>query len=275
MLMKAALHIHSVWSYDGRWTLDQIVRVFSKRGYNLLFVVEHDQGFSEERRRAHRAACEKASTGDLLIVPGIEYSDSRNIVHTLVWGDVPFLGAGQETQRVLEGAAGRGGVCVFAHPSRRAAWQIFRKDWVKYLSGIEVWNRKTDGWSPSRDAERLVAETGVPPVVGMDFHSPKELFPLALHLQGAGRIEERAALEALRLGAYRCEAFGKDLRFFTNGVGAHAAGLLESTRREAARHFHFLRRYVAKAKAAPGSGDQAKHGGPVPAADVAGGKQVG
>src|SRR5215469_2120369 len=109
MTIKAALHVHSTWSYDGTWSLEQIVEGFSRRGYNLLLVTEHDVGFTEEKRRAHREACQKVSRDDLLVVPGIEYSDPTNTVHTLIWGNIPFLGAGQETQCVLERAASQGG----------------------------------------------------------------------------------------------------------------------------------------------------------------------
>jgi hypothetical protein len=240
-VLRAALHIHSVWSYDGHWTLERIAEVFADRRYDLLFVTEHDQGFTEERRQRHRDACRSASTGLVTIIPGIEYSDPSNVVHTLVWGDVPFLGTGQETMRVLERATGQGGVCVFAHPSRRAAWKVFRREWLKHIAGIEIWNRKTDGWSPSPEAAQLISDTGARSVVGIDFHSAKEMFPLALRFQDADQREECSVLEALRMGSYRCEAFGMDVRAFAGGVGGHASSLLESGRRRAARVYRFLK----------------------------------
>jgi hypothetical protein len=198
-------------------------------------MTEHDLGFTEERRRAYWDACRSASTDRLLLVPGIEYGDSTNTVHSLVWGDVPFLGAGLETERLLADAVDKGGVCVFAHPSRRAAWKVFRQGWLHYLAGIEVWNRKTDGWSPSREAVRLIAESGAPPVVGLDFHSAKQFFPLAMCFTVDGRIEQRHILDALRRGTCRCEAFRMDLKMFTNRFGLGGAWLLEVARRLGAR----------------------------------------
>jgi hypothetical protein len=169
------------------------------------------------------------------LVPGIEYSDPSNTVHTLVWGDVPFLGAGTATQRLLEQATERGGVCVFAHPSRREAWKVFRQEWLKHLAGIEIWNRKTDGWSPSREAIRLVAETGAQPVVGLDFHSAKQFFPLAACLALEGAMDEKTILDALCRRAYRWKAFGMDLEVFTGPFGLSTTGFVEIGRRLAAR----------------------------------------
>lgn len=251
VVLRAALHVHSTWSYDGRWTLAAITKAFSARHYDVVMVTEHDQGFNEERRRAHRDACQSASTDRLLLIPGIEYSDAANTVHTLVWGDVPFLGSGQETLSVLERAWERGGACVLAHPSRRAAWKVFRKEWLKYLSGIELWNRKTDGWAPSLEAGELIAETGARALVGVDFHSAKEFFPLAVHFQAAGKPEERKILEALRLGSYHCEAFGRDVQAFTGGIGGGTTRLLESNRRRAARAYRALKRWAGAVRQVP------------------------
>lgn len=233
------MHVHSTWSYDGRWELERIASAFSNRGYNLLLMTEHDLGFSEERRRQHRDACRRASTERLLIIPGIEYSDPSNTIHVLVWGDVPFLGENQETTGMLERAAARGGVCVLAHPSRRAAWKVFRTEWLKWLAGIEVWNRKTDGWSPSREAQKLISQTHASPLVGLDFHSAKQFFPLAVCLEVEGKPDEAKLLEALRRGSCRCEAFGMNLQTFTGGMGGAITGILEWGRRRAARAYHF------------------------------------
>ena len=105
-------------------------------------------------------------------MPGIEYSDTSNTLHFLVWGNLPFIGSGLAADEILMASAqNSGGVVVFAHPSRREAWKLFNPDWVDKLLGIEVWNRKTDGWAPSRDAWQLIQGTQMLPFVGMDFYS--------------------------------------------------------------------------------------------------------
>src|ERR1044072_5927897 len=96
----------------------------------------------------------------MCVGPGIEDSDPENRGHGLVWGPVPFLGEGLETATVLERAAYHGGAAVLAHPARRTAWKAFRDEWTPFLLGIEVWNRKYDGWAPSECAAELLARTG-------------------------------------------------------------------------------------------------------------------
>src|SRR3954447_7840349 len=166
MLVAAACHVHSSWSYDGSWSLQDIATEFSRRGYRVVLTTEHDQGFSESRRRDHIQACAEASSEEILLVAGIEYSDASNTVHILTWGPVAFAGGGLKTNELLKHVQSTGGVSVLAHPSRRKAWNLFEPEWPEYLDGIETWNRKTDGWAPSRHAEPLLESSGLPAFVG-------------------------------------------------------------------------------------------------------------
>ena len=161
MTVLAACHVHSELSYDGSYTLEALSDKFSRAGYRVLLMTEHDRGFSPERLRQLREMCGAASTSDLLVIPGIEYSDASNQVHILVWGDVPFLGENLPTTETLRGVKEAGGVAVFAHPFRRNAWQRFEPSWGEALAGIEVWNRKYDGFAPNRIAQELQRSVGV------------------------------------------------------------------------------------------------------------------
>jgi len=204
MEILAACHVHSVWSYDGSWELDALSRSFSDRGYRVLMMTEHDLGFSEQRLKEYREACSKASSDNILVVPGIEYSDAANRVHVLVWGDVPFLGEGLPTGEMLVRVGSAGGLAVLAHPSRREAWKSFEPSWAQALLGIEVWNRKYDGWAPSKNADTLLHATGAIPFVGLDFHTDRQFFALGMALDVYGEISEHLVLDALR--AKRCSA---------------------------------------------------------------------
>jgi hypothetical protein len=238
--VKAALHVHSKWSYDGHLTLIEIAREFSDRGYNAVFVSEHDIGFSEQRRVEHREACSAASNEKILLIPGIEYSDPANLIHLLVWGNVPFLGTGRPTSEVLARARSAGAACVLAHPSRRSAWQSFQKEWVSDLSAIEIWNRKTDGWAPSLAARKLIVSTGVRAVLGHDFHTSKQRFPMAVQLTVHGKITEENCLNALQSGGYACHVFGIPLQFFKSEPAYQILSKVEGCRRLLARLYRFL-----------------------------------
>ncbi|HET7106162.1 MAG TPA: hypothetical protein VFI38_05075 [Candidatus Acidoferrum sp.] len=204
MDILAACHVHSVWSYDGSWELEALSKSFSDRGYRVLMMTEHDLGFSEERLNDYREACSKASSDKMLVVPGIEYSDASNQVHVLVWGDVPFLGEGLPTGEMLARVRSAGGLAVLAHPSRREAWKSFEPSWAEALLGIEVWNRKYDGWAPSKHANELLHATGTIPFVGLDFHTDRQFFALGMEMDVHGQISEQYVLDAFR--AKRCSA---------------------------------------------------------------------
>lgn len=210
MEVLATCHVHSEWSYDGRWSLRDLSNEFSHRGSRILLMTEHDRGFTVERFNEYRAACVEASSAEMLVVPGIEYSDEANRVHVLVWG-VPFLGENLPTIEMLRAVKQANGVAVLAHPSRKDVWRDFNPEWAECLSGIEVWNRKYDGWVPSKTADALL-EPGIhTPFVGLDFHSNKQFFALNMVLDLPARATEEAVLSCLRSGKYKARAFGLSL----------------------------------------------------------------
>jgi len=208
MKALAVSHVHSKWSYDGSWTLEALSAKFSNRGCQVLMMTEHDRGFTAGRFAEYRAACVKASSREILVVPGIEYSDAANRIHVLVWGSVPFLGENLKTTDMLEAVHAEGGLAVLAHPSRREAWKSYEPAWADRLLGIEIWNRKYDGWAPSQSAPDLLMSSKTIPFVGLDFHTQRQSFPLTMTLDIRGNISEETVLESLRSRRCSARAFG-------------------------------------------------------------------
>jgi len=230
----AACHVHSTWSYDGKWKLDQVARSFSKRNYRVVLITEHDQGFDESKRLEHREACRMASSEEILLIPGIEYSDPTNVIHLLVWGDIPFIGSGAEPERILAAAKECGGIAVLAHPGRKDAWKRFNPNWSAMLLGIEFWNRKTDGWAPSEHAWPLLQRANSIPFAGLDFHDSRQFFPMATFLEMENPINEAGVLAALRARRCRSKVFGLGAPALANGFRVEALHRAESLRRVAA-----------------------------------------
>jgi hypothetical protein len=219
-MVKAACHIHSDWSYDGSWPLERIASAFSRRGYRILLMTEHDRGFTAERFVSYRAECESVSSEKILVMPGIEYSDAKNIVHVLVWGNLPFLGENLETTKLLKLVREHDGIAIMAHPTRRNAHERFNPAWVEYLLGIETWNRKTDGWAPSRTAPNLLSDSRLLPFVGLDFHNWRQSFPLAMEIEIVGEPTEKGVVDSLRSAQYTATAFGIGVEKLTGVSGA-------------------------------------------------------
>jgi hypothetical protein len=171
-------------------------------------MTEHDRGFTQARLAEYRAACAHASSASMLVVPGIEYSDAANRVHVLVWGRIPFLGEGLPTGELLDAVQAADGLAVFAHPSRKQAWQCFLPQWAGRFLGVEVWNRKYDGWAPGDASRALLPPADAIPFVGLDFHTDRQSFPLTMALDVGAHVTEDTVLDSLR--ARRCQprAFG-------------------------------------------------------------------
>ena len=206
--IKAACHMHSDWSYDGKWPLVKLASFFERRGYRAILTTEHDRGFSEKRLAEYRKACARVSSDRIFICPGIEYSDRNNTVHTMVWGSVPFLGEGLPTMEILKLVKRWQGVAVLAHPSRLHAWKWFDPEWAPLVSGIELWNRKADGWAPSRHAASLIKSWSKMPFAGLDFHEWKQTFPLSMLLEIDSNLGENSIINSFTSGTCTPDFYG-------------------------------------------------------------------
>jgi predicted metal-dependent phosphoesterase TrpH len=231
--LRAAVHVHSDWSYDGSWELHAIARLFDRLGYDAVLMCEHDRAWDAGTWDAYRDACARVEDG-ALIVPGIEYSDADNRIHVPVWGDVPFLGEGVPTAELLAGVREHGASAVFAHPARRRAAEVFDTAWARDVVGVEWWNRKTDGYAPNPTAGRELAAHGAVPFASIDFHTARQLLPLAMVLDSDRGRTADGVYGALRARRCRAEAFGVPALRFTSGRGLAALQTAERARKGAA-----------------------------------------
>jgi hypothetical protein len=230
--VRVAAHVHSSWSYDAEWSLQDIARAFRRRRYDVVLMSEHDRTFDQQRWTTYQQACQAASTDDIVLIPGIEYEDADNIVHTPVWGEnVPYLGAGRPTIELLRSAQAEGGVAVLAHPWRRDAISRYQPEWAPLLSAVEIWNRKYDGIAPHRETPRLVAGQGLKPFVSLDFHTSRQFFPLAMSVSLDERPTPASLAEAIRSGRFQPEFLGVSALRFTGGLEGATLHALEALRR--------------------------------------------
>jgi hypothetical protein len=230
--VRAAAHVHSSWSYDAHWSLPDIAAAFTRRRYDVVLMAEHDREFDEDRWGEYQQRCKAASTDRIVLVPGIEYEDGDNVVHTPVWGPaVPFLGAGLPTADLLRRARAAGGAAVFAHPWRHEAISRYTPEWAPLLSGIEIWNRKYDGAAPARNARGFAEAEGLMPFAALDFHTSRQFFPLAMTAWLDEPPSAASLAEAILAGRCRPEFAGLSALRFTRGLEGAAARALESVRR--------------------------------------------
>jgi hypothetical protein len=229
--LRAAFHVHSDWSYDGRVPLPELAALFAAHRYDAVFICEHDRGFSVAHKQEHEAACAEASRAGALLIPGIEYAGPDDHLHVPVWGPVPFLGEGVPTVHLLTEVSEHGGAAVIAHPRRHDAWRMIDPAWLPLAVGIEIWTRKWDGWAPNRWAVAQAERAGLVPVVSLDLHRRNQMFPLAMELELAGPVTPVSCVEALVAGRARPLVGGLSVRRLTHGHGARAAAGVETIRR--------------------------------------------
>jgi predicted metal-dependent phosphoesterase TrpH len=230
--VRVAAHVHSSWSYDAEWSLEDIARAFQRRRYDVVLMSEHDREFGQQRWEEYQKACVAASTDDILLIPGIEYEDADNVVHTPVWGqDVPFLGSGRPTLELLQLARAEGAVAVLAHPWRRNAISRYRCEWAPLLSAVEIWNRKYDGVAPHREIREFADREGFAPFVSLDFHTRRQFFPLAMSASLAEHPSAVSLVDAIRDGHCRAEFLGVSALRFTGGLEGATLRALETARR--------------------------------------------
>lgn len=241
MVVTAACHIHSEWSYDAKWPLRDLASEFAERGYRVLLVSDHDRDFSELRFQEHRNACADASSANLLVVPGIEYSDPDNVIHVLTWGVPSFLGEGLPTGQLLEKVRTNDAVAVLAHPRRRNAWLRYDDSWSNYFVGIEIWNRKYDGWAPSPEGTTLFRGGNLVPFVSLDFHQRSQFFPLSMQLDINGPLTEDSVVNCIRARRCRAMAFSRPAEKFLNGWQRFGFRTIEEMRRTAASFYRSVK----------------------------------
>jgi hypothetical protein len=253
-VIRAAVHVHTDWSYDGSWDLEALVGELKRRGYGAVLTAEHDRTFDAERWARYREACAAAAAAvGIPVCPGIEYSDADNVVHIPVWGvELPFLGAARPSAELIAAAADAGAVAVLAHPARRDAWRRLDPGSFERLTGVEVWNRKYDGWASNPVAAELAATHALTPFFGLDFHTQRQFFPLAMGIEAEPGVAGEGLVEALREGRCRPLAFGGDGSRFLHGPGRGAARAAESARRAARPAVRKVRRL--RGSSAPATG---------------------
>jgi hypothetical protein len=227
--LRGAVHVHSSWSYDAKVPLDELARAFAKRGYDVVFMCEHDRGFSASQWSDYQAACAEASGNGVLLVPGIEYADPEDRVHIPVWGCAPFLGEGLPTTELLTEVRKAGGFAILAHPRRRDIWDAVDPAWYELLDGIEVWSRKWDGWAPNARSSDVAGDHGLVPIASLDLHRMNQFFPLSVRLEVSEPPSVESAVRALSLG--RPEILRMPVRMVTNGIAGRCIARGEVLRR--------------------------------------------
>ncbi len=163
--MKADLHIHTTFSYDGFSEPEQVVRTALKRGIDCICITDHEE--IKGVKRALRFASDK----NILVVPGIEVSSkSGDILGINIKSEIS---RGLSAQETIKEIRGQGGLAVIAHP-----FDIFPfgfkgdEEALKRIDfdAVEAFNAGRILKSCNKKAQKLISEEGLSFTAGSDAH---------------------------------------------------------------------------------------------------------
>lgn len=161
--MKADLHVHTMFSLDGKTTMEQLIETAKARGIGCIAVTDHNEFKAYELLKDNK---------DIIIIPAEEVSSTEG--HILAYGIDRQIPRGLTIQETIDSIHEAGGYAFAAHPYRW--WSgLGEKNTLDYpFDGIEARNGRSVP-SANRKSEKLAERIGKPVSAGSDAHIPRHI----------------------------------------------------------------------------------------------------
>jgi len=220
--------VHSLYSYDGRHSVSEIVQAARDAALSFVCITEHSDTLDASRVRDLVAECSSLSSDDLVVIPGIEFTCQGGL-HLLGIG-VRSFDASRDPVSLSGFIREQGGVSVFAHPYRKA--YDIPPGFLDSIDGIEIWNASYDGSlvPNGRALDLYVRARSTNPrlfaLTGNDLHRLVNVRKLAVEMR-LRSLDAESIQEALRTGAFRgvsrlCSISGRPRGGSAQRLGIHA-----------------------------------------------------
>jgi hypothetical protein len=171
--MRVLAHAHSRWSHDSAMTLSDWIGLARGLGVGTVLLTDHEEaGWSAQRYAEYDRECRAASTPDVTLVPGLEFSQEGR--HLLCYGLKAFPPRPSSPEALAREVRAQGRWLCLAHPAKYQ-WR-FSDSILGAVDAVEVWNSKWiyDGMlGPHPRTLRL--SPGSLWLAGQDVHKPKHL----------------------------------------------------------------------------------------------------
>jgi predicted metal-dependent phosphoesterase TrpH len=158
-MLKADLHVHSVGSYDGKASVEEILDAAVEAGLDAVAVTDHD-----EIEKSLEAA-DRADDRGLVGVPGVEVSTEEG--HLLALGVEKRPSPNEPVPDTVERVRELGGAAVVPHPFQRMRHGIGA---VEDCDGIETYNSRLFTGYANRQARKFARKNDLPELAGSDAH---------------------------------------------------------------------------------------------------------
>ena len=193
-MLSVELHAHSSLSYDGRDTVDALLREAAAVGLDGLAVTDHDE------IEASLEAAERAPGYGLIGVPGMEVTSAAG--HVLALGVAELVPANLPFDETIDRIHDAGGIAVIPHPfqtSRSGVAANVSAASLARADAIEVYNSRLLTGRGNRRAKAFAEKHGLPVTAGSDAHIA-EMVGRAVTEVDATEPTVEAILEAIREG---------------------------------------------------------------------------
>ena len=158
--MKADLHIHTLYSNDGRSTIEEVAESAVKRGLGCIAVTDHNKFEAYDLLKDRK---------EFIVIPGEEVSSAEG--HILAYGIQSEIERGMSVIKTIEAIHDAGGIAVAAHPYRW--WSgLGEKNVVPEFDGVEGFNARSRT-RDNRRSFRLGMSMNKPITGGSDAHTPE------------------------------------------------------------------------------------------------------
>ncbi len=213
LLLRADLHMHTIFSSDSSITPEQLIRQAGERSLDVVGVTDHNttKGGTVTKRLA------KTMMPGLLVLVGQEIKTNSGEI--IVFGVRQTLPKNRPLLETIKSAKGKGGFIVVPHPFDMMRRGIGRGNLLRIMDNIdavEVLNSKTIFGRFNRKARQFCDKHGLPMVAGSDAHMRQYIGTCYTEIDSMKK--ESGIYEAIREGKTRCAGCAVGLR----GAGIRA-----------------------------------------------------
>ncbi|MFQ6106175.1 MAG: CehA/McbA family metallohydrolase [Thermoplasmata archaeon] len=165
--MKMDLHIHSVFSSDGRESPEDIVKYARKIGLDGIAILDHN-----DVRGSLKAYKMSRDMEGFFVVKGLEISTKAG--HLVAYGVAEPIPPGMTIRETIENIRDLGGLAVAPHPYRFWSGVGGKSVNPEHFSAVEVQNARCTARN-NRKSRRLAQKLRLGQTGGTDSHELKEM----------------------------------------------------------------------------------------------------
>ncbi len=161
--MKADLHVHTMFSKDGKTTMEELLEYAERFGIGCIAVTDHNEFQAYDLLK---------DNGRVIIIPAEEVSSAEG--HIVALGIDRLIPRDRSIQETIDLIHEAGGYAFAAHPYRWWSGLGVKNTLAYPFDGIEARNGRSIP-SANRRSEKLARKVGKPMTAGSDAHTPRHI----------------------------------------------------------------------------------------------------